>query len=120
MKPMKRILSMLLVIATSFTICASTLAAPRAEEIMPQSTLRLSASLSSSLASARGRSTDNDYLTVSFTLYTSSGGYITSGSNSGYGDVTASKSVSLSSGSYKIVATVSGGGNTSQTFYFNI
>ena len=121
MRKIRRTLALLLVFITCFSIYASALAATDDGTISTRSALSLTGSLSSSQAKARGRSTGSEYITVSFKLYTSSGSYITSGSASGYSDVTAVKSVSLSSGSYKMVATMSNGSTTrTSTFYFNI
>ena len=121
MKSIKKILSMLVVLAMCFTVCASALADSSQKEIQPRSTLTLTGSLSSSLAKARGGSSANEYLTVSFDLYTDGGAYITSGSNSGYGDVTAKKSINIPSGDYKMIATVSNSNNSrTKTLYFSI
>lgn len=109
MRKSRRTLALLLVFVTCFSIYASALAATDDETISMRSTLTLSNSLSSSQARARGRSTQTEYLTVTFKLYQSNGSYITSASGSGYSDVTASVSVSLSPGSYKMVSTVTNG-----------
>ena len=121
MRKSRRVLALLVVFVTCFSIYASALAATDDGTISTRSAQSLTGSLSSSQAKARGRSTQNEYITVSFKLYTSSGSYITSGSASGYSDVTAAKEVSLSSGSYKLVATMDNGSTTrTKTFNFNI
>ena len=121
MRKSRRTLALLVVFVTCFSIYASALAATDDGTISTRSTLTLSNSLSSSQARARGRATQTEHLTVTFKLYQSSGSYITSASSSGHGDVIASTSVSLSSGSYKMVSTVTNG-NTSltKTSYFTI
>lgn len=121
MKSIKKTLSLLVVLAMCFTICVSALADSSKMEPQPRSILTLTGSLSSSLAKARGRSNVNEKITVFFDLYTDDGNYITSGSQSGYGTVTAEKGVDIPSGDYEMVATVSNGDDSyTKTIEFSI
>lgn len=106
----RRLACMLLALAICVTTMGSALAIEKEEfdptPIQPMGAITLTASLSKTRATATIKITSSESLSVSFTLYRISNGsevYVTSGSNSGNGTiVTASKSVSLSSGTYKM------------------
>lgn len=112
----RRLACMLLALAICVTTMGSTFAMGKDEfdptPIQPMGAITLTASLSKTRATATIKTTSSESLSVSFTLYRISNGsevYVTSGSNSGNGTiVTASKSVSLSSGTYKMYYSGSG------------
>ena len=116
----RRVISVTLVLMMCFFLCGGALAQSSDDAVpQPRGAITLYAGLDNlGGGSYRPRATietgSSESLSVSFTLYKVVGGseqYITSGSNSGTGrKVTASKTVSLSSGTYRIY--YSGSGNT--------
>lgn len=114
----RRLACMLLALAICVTTMGSALAIEKEEfdptPIQPMGAITLTASLSKTRATATIKTTSSESLSVRFTLYRISNGsevYVTGGSNSGNGTiVTASKSVSLSAGTYKMY--YSGSGDT--------
>lgn len=120
MKSLKKILSVLLALILCYSFCAVSLA-EEDQETQPYATLRVSSNLTSSTASATGTSSENETITVSFILYSSSGTVLARGSETGVKRATATKNVTLSTGEYRIVATVSNGNTSStRTTYFTI
>lgn len=120
MKNLRKPLSLLLALILCYSFSAMSFA-DDGQEFQPYAQLRLSPSLSATRASVLGSSSSSETVTVSFTLYTSSGSYITSGSATGLQYATASKKVDLEPGSYRISATVSNGSSsTSQSFTLTI
>jgi len=82
MKKFRNLLSLLLALILCYSFCAISLADDD-HSFQPYAQLRLSPSLSATRASVLGSSSSSETVTVSFTLYTSSGSYITSGSATG-------------------------------------
>ena len=129
MKKHKRTLALLL--SLLFCLAAFSPAALAAgdadaavdETPMPRNMLRIAVELASNFVSARGNSNyPYEYLTIQFWLYDDMGIYITSGSGSGYFEAYASKSVSLDTGTYRLVATVTGtvSGSKTHAFYLDV
>ncbi len=125
MKKNKRILALLL--SLLFCLAAFSPAALAAgdadvavdETPMPRAMLTIGYNIGYNSVSARGTSNyPEEFLTIEFWLYTDKGIYITSGSASGYWQAIAYKSVSLESGTYRLVATVTGEVSGSMTLAF--
>jgi len=113
----RKLLSLILVFVLCFSMVGNAYALGSAGEAQAAETrgaITLSCSLSSSRASATIATNVSESLSVRFVLYEIVNGneiYVTAGSNSGTGVmITASKTVSLDSGTY--IMYYSGSGNT--------
>jgi len=121
----RRITSLLLAFMLCFLVCGSALAdssinAVAQPKSAPKLTSGISASGSRYIIWAKTRTSYSGNLSASFELYRIVNGnevFVTSGSNSATGtSVTASKTISLSSGTYKLYAHGSSGtASTNQT-----
>jgi len=122
----RKLLSLILVFVLCFSMIGNAYALGSAEEgqaVEPRAAITLSCSLSSTRASASIKTNVSESLSVRFVLYEIVNGneiYVTAGSNSGTGVmITASKTVSLDSGTYIIYYSGSGNttsGSSSRTF----
>lgn len=111
----RKLLSLILVFVLCFSMIGNAYALGSAEqEVEPRAGITLSCSLSKTRASASIKTNVSESLSVRFVLYEIVNGneiYVTAGSNSGTGVmITASKTVSLDSGTY--IMYYSGSGNT--------
>lgn len=120
-RTVRTMMALLLALVICFSLGASALATASDENVSARTLLAITASLSSTRAQARGISNMDENITVSFSLYTAAGVYITSGNSAGFAQTTASAAVNLSSGSYQIIATVCNGiDSVTRVFNFNI
>ncbi|MEG1756352.1 MAG: hypothetical protein RRZ24_00715 [Clostridia bacterium] len=122
MKTLKKTIAIVSTLILCLTFCASTFAASDEDGVVQTRDLSLTPSLTRSVAKLRGRSSGSEYITVSFDLYSASGAWVGGGSAAGYGQATASDSVTLASGTYRMEAQIASnsGSDYSKTYYLSV